>query len=197
MKNKDKTKVKPNKKSTVKCSSKYPAASILLEVSMNEYAKERERTNTIENKANVFISVIIALFTIYIPIIPFSKLFAAYSIFNKIGIACVTAVLCVMVLSVIFLIIAFVNLYKGYKIKPYLRVEFSSLNDENILVQSENNVKRALIDHYNTILIGNAKINNEKADAVSVGIKYSIIAFALLSLSAIALIIMLGGIGNV
>ena len=84
LKNKDKTKAKPNKKSTVKCSSKYPAASILLEVSMNEYAKERERTNTIENKANVFISVIIALFTIYIPIIPFSKLFAAYSIFNKI-----------------------------------------------------------------------------------------------------------------
>lgn len=76
-------------------------------------------------------------------------------------------------------------------------MEFSSLNDENILVQSENNVKRALIDHYNTILIGNAKINSEKAAAVSIGIKYSIIAFSLLSLSAIALIIMLGGIKNV
>ena len=164
---------------------------------MDEYAKERERTNTIENKANVFISVIIALFTIYIPIIPFSKLFTAYSTFSKTGIACVTAVLCVMILSVVFLIIAFVNLYKGYRIKPYLRVEFSSLNDENILVQSENNVKRALIDHYNTILIGNAKINSEKAAAVSIGIKYSIIAFSLLSLSAIALIIMLGGIKNV
>lgn len=197
LKNKNKAKVKANKKSTMDCSSKYPAASTLLEVSMDEYAKERERTNTIENKANVFISVIIALFTIYIPIIPFSKLLTAYSTFSKTGIACVTAALCVMILSVVFLIIAFVNLYKGYKIKPYLRVEFSSLNDENILVQSENNVKRALIDHYNTILIGNSKINSEKADAVSVGIKYSIIAFALLSLSAIALIIMLGGIGNV
>ncbi len=71
MKNADKSKVKANKKSTKKCRSKFPAASTLLEVSMDEYAKERERTNTIENKANVFISVIIALFTIYIPIIPF------------------------------------------------------------------------------------------------------------------------------
>lgn len=99
LKNKDKAKVKVNKKSTMKCSSKYPAASTLLEVSMDEYARERERTNTIENKANVFISVIIALFTIYIPIIPFSKLLTAYSTFSKTGIACVTAVLCVMILS--------------------------------------------------------------------------------------------------
>ena len=197
LKSKEKAKVKVNKKNSEKCNLKYPAAPILLDVSMDEYAKERERTNTIENKANVFISVIIALFTIYIPIIPFSKLFVAYSTFSKIGIACVTTVLCVMVLSVIFLIIAFVNLYKGYKIKPYLRVEFSSLNDENILAQSENDVKRALIAHYNTIRTGNAEINSEKADAVSVGIKYSILAFALLSLSAIALIIILGGIGNV
>ena len=40
MKNADKSKVKANKKSTKKCSSKFPAASTLLEVSMDEYAKD-------------------------------------------------------------------------------------------------------------------------------------------------------------
>lgn len=173
---------------------KYPSASILLDVSLDEYAKERERTNTIESKANAFISVIIALFTIYIPIIPFSKLSIAYSTFNKTGVVCLTVTLCFMVLSIILLIFAFANLYKAYKVKGYHRVEFSSLNDDSILVQSENNVKRALVEHYNTILIENAKINTEKAEAVTAGIKYCIIAFALLSLSAITLIIMIGGI---
>ena len=171
---------------------KYPSASVLLDISLDEYSKERERSNTIESKANAFISVIIAIFTIYIPIIPFSKLNMAYSSFNKIGI--VTVVLCVMLSSIILLIVAFINLYKGYKVKPYLRVEFSSLNDPNVLAQSNNDVKRALVEHYNTILTENAKINTEKAEAVATGIKYSIIAFALLSLSAIALIIMIGGI---
>lgn len=173
---------------------KYPSASILLDVSLDEYAKERERTNTIESKANAFISVIIALFTIYIPIIPFSKLSIAYSTFNKPGVVCLTVTLCVMLLSIILLIFAFANLYKAYKVKGYHRVEFSSLNDDSILVQSENNVKRALVEHYNTILTENAKINTEKAEAVAAGIKYCIIAFALLSLSAITLIIMIGGI---
>ncbi len=173
---------------------KYPSASVLLDISLDEYTKERERTNTIEGKANAFISVIIAIFTIYIPIIPFSKLNIAYVTFNKIGVVCLTVALCVMLSSIILLIFAFINLYKGYKVKPHLRVEFSSLNDDSILAQSENNVKRALVEHYNTILTGNAKINTEKAESVAAGIKYSIIAFSLLSLSAITLIIMIGGI---
>ncbi len=166
----------------------------MLEISMDEYSKERERTNTIENKASVFISAIIAIFTIYIPIIPFSKLYLAYKNFNKIGIIFLTLALCVLVLSIIYLIVAFKNLYKGYKIKGYHRVDFSNLNDSTILAQSENDVKRALLDHYNSILIANAEINNDKADAVANGLKYSIISFALLSFSAIALIIMIGGV---
>ena len=50
---------------------KYPSASVLLDISLDEYTKEREHTNTIEGKANAFISVIIAIFTIYIPSILF------------------------------------------------------------------------------------------------------------------------------
>lgn len=171
---------------------KYLSASILLDISLDEYAKERERANIIESKAHAFISVIIALFTIYIPIIPFSKLSKAYTTFSKAGVVCLTVILCLMLLSIILLILAFTNLYKAYKIDGYHRVDFSNLNDDNILTQSENDVKRAFIDHYNKILVSNAKINTKKAEAVSNGIKYSVIAFALLSFSAIMLIIMIG-----
>jgi len=175
----------------------YPSASVMLEISMDEYTKERERSNILDNKANAFISVIIAIFTLYIPIIPFSKLAIAYSQFGKIGIICVTSALCVMVASLVLMVIAFVNLYNGFKIQPYCRVDFGSLKDVTLLQCSENDVKKGLIDHYNTILTSNADINTKKADKISIGLKYSIIAFALLSLSTIALIIMLGGVGNV
>jgi len=164
---------------------------------MDEYTKERDRSNILDNKANAFISVIIAIFTLYIPIIPFSKLKLAYSQFGKGGIICVTVALCVMVASLVFMIIAFVNLYNGFKIQPYCRVDFSNLNDITLLQGSQNDVKKGLIDHYNTILISNAEINTKKADKISNGLKYSIIAFALLSLSTIALIILLGGIDYV
>ena len=164
---------------------------------MDEYAKERERSNILDNKANAFISVIIAVFTLYIPIIPFSKLIAAYSHFGKTGTVCITIVLCIMVVALILMVIAFVNLYRGFKIQPFLRVDFSSLNDTNLLQCSENDVEKGLIDHYNTILTGNADINSKKAEYISAGLRYSIISFVLLSLSTIALIIMLGGIGNV
>ncbi len=184
-------------KEKTKTDLNYPAASVMLEVSMDEYAKERERSNTLDNKANAFISVIIAIFTLYIPIIPFSKLITAYSEFGKVGVACVTVVLCIMITSLILMLVAFINLYNAYKTQPYCRVEFSNLNDETLLKLSENDVKKGLVDHYNSILTSNADINTQKAEKVSIGLKYSIISFLLLSLSTIALIILLGGVGNV
>ncbi len=170
----------------------YPSAAIMLKISMDEYAKEKERSNIIDNKANAFISVIIAIITLYIPIIPFSKLKWAYSEFAKTGIVCVTIVLCVIVVSLVLMIIAFINLYNSFKLQPFYRVDFGNLNDVSLLQQSENIVKKGLIDHYNTILVGNAEINNKKAQKVSVGLKYSIISFLLLSLSTISLIIIWG-----
>lgn len=190
-------KVKVQIKNAEKPKENYPSASVMLEISMDEYTKEKERSNTLDNKANAFISVIIAIFTLYIPIIPFSKLAIAYSQFGKAGIICTTSVLCVMLASLILIIIAFINLYNGFKLQPYCRVDFGSLKDITLLQCSENDVKKGLVDHYNTILTSNADINNEKAEKIKVGLKYSIIAFALLNLSTIALIIMLGGVGNV
>jgi len=176
---------------------KYPSASIMLDVSMDEYTKEIERSNILDNKANAFISVIIAIFTIYIPIIPFSKFIDAYSELGKIGIICITISLCLMTLAVVLMIIAFINLYRGFKIQGFFRVDFDNLNDPKLLALFENDVKKGFIDHYNTILKRNAEINTKKAERISAGLKYSIISFVALSLSTIALIIMMGGVGNV
>lgn len=192
-----KRRVKARIKDAKNKKTSYPSASVMLDVSMDEYTTERERSNILDNKANAFISVIIAVFTLYIPIIPFSKLIAAYSQLGKVGTICVTIALCVMVAAFILMIIAFTNLYRGFKIQPFMRVQFSNLKDINLLKCPEDDVKKGLIDHYYTILTSNADINSKKAENISTGLKYSIISFILLSLSTIALIIMLGGVGNV
>ena len=192
-----KIKAKVRKNSTKEEKARFPAASVMLEVSMDEYTKERERTNTLDNKANAFISVIIAFFTLYIPIIPFSKLTTAYSQLGKAMITCVTIVLTIMASALVLMIIAFVNLYSGFKIKAFYRVQHEALNNPEVLNNLENNVKKGLIDHYNTIIRGNSDINTQKAQKISIGLRYSIISFILLSLSTIMLIILLGGVRNV
>jgi len=52
----------------------YPSASLMLEISKTEYERERERSNMLDNKASFFLSASIAVLTIFIPIIPFSKI---------------------------------------------------------------------------------------------------------------------------
>ena len=169
--------VKVQVKNKEKLKENYPSAAVMLEISMDEYTKERERSNMLDNKANAFISVIIAIFTLYIPIIPFSKLMTAYAQFGKVGITCVTADLCIMVASLVLMIVAFINLYNGFKIQDFYRVEFSNLNDDNFQRQPEDVIKKGLVNHYNKILTGNAEINTKKAEKIAIGLKYSIISF--------------------
>ncbi len=170
----------------------YPSASIMLEVSKDEYTKERERTNNLDNKANVFISAMLAIITLYIPIIPFKEIKGVYMHNEKFSLIMVTVSVCVLLLAFAYLSIAFYNLYKAFSLKPFFRVEFENLNDEQLLQQPGNKVERGLINHYNLILNRNADINDNKAKKLSTGIKKCIIGFALLSLATISLLIIVG-----
>ena len=167
-------------------------ASIMLDISKNEYSKERERANILDNKAGILISAIIAMVTLYVPIIPFSIIKKTYIESNKLSVVMLTINLCVLVLACMSIAIAFYNLYKVISVKPYLRVNFENLNDENVLCQSKENIELGLLNHFNTILIKNAEINDEKAKMLVRGLKYSILSFALISISAISLIIIVG-----
>lgn len=170
----------------------YPSASIMLEISKDEYAKERERSNNLDNKANIFISAIIAMVTLYIPIIPFSAIKKTYIRVGKLEVALITISICILGIAFVSLINAFYNLYKAISVKPFHRVNFDNLNDETVLRQYENDVERGLLEHYHTILTENAKINDNKAERLTQGLKFSILSFALMSISTISLIIIIG-----
>lgn len=167
----------------------YPSAPVLLEVAKDEYTKERERSNSLDNKSSVFISAIIAMVTIFIPIIPFKEVMTVYASGNNVSISILTIISCIFITAVAYLIAAFYKLYTAFKLKAYSRVCFDDLQDKDILAAEPSAAQKGLIDHYCTILNTNENINNEKADKVSLGLKYSIIGFSLLVLSAISLII--------
>lgn len=166
--------------------------SLLLDVSREECTRERERTNILDNKANIFMSAIIAVVTIFIPIIPFSELIEAYKSASKTHTVALTVTLCVFLLGVIFLIKALHNLYGAFKLKKYLSVDFKALNDESSFQKAKIDVEKGLIEHYNTIIENNSEVNNEKAVKITVGLKYSMVSFSLLCISAISLIIIVG-----
>ena len=170
----------------------YPSASIMLEISKDEYAKERERANNLDNKANIFISAIVAMVTLYIPIIPFSTIKEGYAKADNVNIVLITISICILSMAFISLVIAFYNLCKAISVKPFQRVNFENLNDEVVLSQNYNDVERALIQHYHTILTENAKINDNKAERLTWGLKFGILSFALMGISAISLIIIIG-----
>lgn len=168
---------------------KHPSASVLLEVAKDEYAKERERTNALDNKAGIFISAIIAMVTIFIPIIPFDKFISVYTSGSTVRIALLSVIVCVFALAAGYLIVAFYNLYTAFKLKPFSRVRVDCLNDIGILKSDPNETQKGLVDHYCEIIESNQKTNDKKANNVNSGLKYSIIGFSLLALSTVSLII--------
>ena len=53
-------------------------AEILLSIAQDEYSKERERSCNLDNKAGLFATIIIAIITLYMQIIPLSEIVPAY-----------------------------------------------------------------------------------------------------------------------
>lgn len=171
----------------------FPSASLLLDISRNEYERERERANMLDNKSSFFISATIAITTIYIPLIPFHKLIEDFDVFEKKQLILITIFICFVVIALVFLILAIYNLYKSYALKIYKNVNIENLNDSEILSTEQNQVEKALVEHYNTILIHNFEVNNSKAEKISLGLKYCILSFAFLCIPTVCLIAIIGG----
>lgn len=170
-----------------------PSASVLLEISKNEYGRERERSNMLDNKAGFFLSASIAVLTILIPIIPFSKIIDFFSSATKGYIAMAIIALCLLLTALILFIISIYNLYSAYKVQKFKNINYENLNDKQLLQTQKTQTELGFISHYNTILVFNAEVNNEKAQKIQIGLKYSVLSFSFMFISTIFLIILIGG----
>lgn len=190
MKNKEK-KNKKNKGNE----EKYPFADQMLITIRHEYEVENERKQILDTKASTFITVNIALLTIFIPLIPFSSI---QKFFISAGITertiSVIALICLSI-SIILLIVSFVVLVYVAGISGYSRVDLDSLKNlsENTENRDESCVKKGLVEHYHQILRGtidvkgNYSINTDRADKIQVGIILTVIGYVGIFISTIAL----------
>jgi hypothetical protein len=156
---------------------------------MDEYSKERERATSFDNRAGLFISGLIALFTIYMQIIPFKRIAEGLSNPNNKNIIVMVIFTMFLILSAIVFIGAFVFFIKVIYSKKYKRVLFDDLIKEEFNRKREDEMEYALVDHYNDILVFNQEVTDKKAKDYNQGVLLSIIAFIVMAISAVGLII--------
>lgn len=174
----------------------YPNAALMLDIIRSEYDVENERKKTLDSKAATFITVNVALLTIFIPLIPFTSIIDFWNndisgmktlaIFGFIGLG----------ISVVLLIVAFVLLVRVAAISGYARVDLDSILEcsaQNIERSEISYVQQGLVAHYYTILRGtidekgNCKINSDRADGIQYGITITVIGYVFLFISTILL----------
>lgn len=172
---------------------KYISSGILFEMAKDEYTKERERANALDNKASFFITVIVAVSTIFVPIIPFGRLISLYQKGACTQKCIVSVLLVLIVIAVAFLISAFIKLYGAYRLTDYKRPNLECISTEGNHTAPNDQLYKGLCDHYKTVVDYNIIVNGKKCDTIAEGIKACGIGLFLLIISTVALIITIGG----
>ena len=174
---------------------KFPLADELLTTIRQEYETENDRKKTLDTKASTFITVNIALLTIFIPLIPFMKLQSFFDESSGIEKSVAIIGLIMLGVSIVLLLASFVILVYAAGISGYRRVQLDSIlnlssNEEQRDVSC---VKQTLVAHYHQILRGtiddegNYKINTGRADKIQLGIILMVIGYVVLFISTIVL----------
>lgn len=171
----------------------YPSSGILLEMAKEEYRAERERSTGLDGKSSFFISVIIAVATIFIPIIPYGKLakvFQGGTCSQKwlLGLFCIA-----ILISFVFLILSFKKLYDAYRLRDYKRPSLDCISMEINHISPNDKVNKGLCDHYKTVVENNIGVNDTKVKSINVGIRMCGIGFLIMVIAAIGILVTVGG----
>lgn len=171
----------------------FRSSGILLQMAKEEYAAEENRASGLDGKASFFITVIIAVATIFIPIIPFNKLPNIFTN-GECSQKWLTGIfLAGVLIAFVLLIIAFKYLYDAYKLKDYKRPSLECIDTESYHIIPNDQLNKGLCTHYKGIVDKNVETNNNKANSVKVGIRLCGIGFLILMAATIGILIVIGG----
>ena len=146
----------------------------------------------LDTKASAFMTAIILILTLFVPIIPFNALqtvFIKGADWQK-GVVCTLSIPLITALGLLAL--AFKNLYNGYKPRRIYRFEIKNAKDISLLKTQQNIMEKALCDHYCELIEENITVNNDKADKIATGLKLSSIGFLILAVIAMILVTCVG-----
>lgn len=167
-----------NENTSPASSEEFPCPAIFLPILENEYNQERTRTERIDNKAMALLTIIIALITVYVPIFPFKDLVQFYS--NNAAHCMVLSLFSLfpaMGMGAILLAISSARkLTAIYKPTKFQAVNIELLNSNEKLSQNPvTPFQLEIIDHYQSIILSNSKINSQKAEILNKQFKNAII----------------------
>lgn len=178
----------------------YPYAEWMLEEIKKEYFVENERENKIGTKASTFITVIVAIITLYIPILPLENLQKFWNAAPTTSTDKILMVIFIIVMSMglLLLLVAFGFFVIAYRVKGYKRVNVDDLLDiANSIgkydAKIRSQIAQSMVAHYHKILRGtldekgNMKTNSDSSKNVAIGIMLTVIGFVLLSVATMAL----------
>lgn len=111
----------------------YPSAHVLLQCAWDEYTKERERSQFLDSKASFFMSAVVLVATVFVPMIPFEGIRnVLMGTLSWLSIA-VTVLTIFLITSFIILALAFKALYDGYNIRSYKRFNPDNLFKRDLM----------------------------------------------------------------
>lgn len=165
----------------------FQSASSALTTMIDEYTKERERGSILDNKSSSLITILIALTTVYVPIIPFNTIISKFLCGTKYELAVVF--LAVIMLSVSFVItaISFNKLIGTVRLQGYRKADIDKICEEDKLKCDKDVMEKALCEHYKQLIHYNSEINNDKAKKLGGCFNMISIVFFLLLASTVIL----------
>lgn len=170
-------------------SSEQESLNTLLQVIQGEYSKEKERCDSLDNKAGLFISAGIAFIAFYIPCIPLQELSTLYTSDTISKIVIATIALVFMCIAAIISVLSFGFLLSALKPRTYMNINIDSIIDENIHQQQIDSILKGLLIHYHAIVQNNSRLNNLKAAKLMSGLRLIISAFLTLTVCLITLLL--------
>lgn len=168
----------------------FTGAKTVLQVMVDEYTKERERTSIIENKATVLITILVALLTVYIPIIPFEEIINIYQKGTTTALVVLVIACTLFVEALVITVIAFTKLIGVIKLHTYRRVAVTDLVADAVLQASDDVIEKELCEHYCDLILINSEVNDKKAKGITNCFVLTIISFMLLLTSILIVLIL-------
>lgn len=165
----------------------FRSASSALPTMADEYTKERERGSILDNKSSSLITILIALITVYVPIIPFNTIISTCLNGSK-GELALTLLAVIMIISTfVITAISFNKLIKTVKLQEYRKADIDMICKEENLKCDKDAMEKALCEHYQELIHFNSKINNDKAKNLGGCFNMVTIVFFLLLVSTVIL----------
>ena len=163
---------------------------ILYECTKIEYQRECDREKIIENKAQIFIGLLVTFIALIVQKIPFKTISALYKLNNnwiQYSIIMTSFVIVVLVFIVLFKLVSIIN------VKTHSRFAIKELINEELLVINEDKLYDEIINHYYKILENEERQNEELAKKLKYAIIETICIVVLLVVAIIILNIQFGG----